>query len=270
MANNLLKSVVFITGTFVGNNCWDEWKTYFEGKGYKCVAPSWPHKNASPEELRNRHPDSAVATNRLDDLTNYFADIVNALPEKPIMIGHSLGGLIVQLLLARGFGTAGVAIHSFPPSGVRISNISFLKAVWWALVFFTSAEKTYMIPFRKWKRTITNGMTCEEQKELFYKYAVPESKLIIRDAFKSAAKIHFEKKRLPLLFISGSCDHLISASVNFDNCENYKRSNSITDYKDFKGRNHLIFGHPAWRDEADFILSWLQRLNNTFGQPSIL
>lgn len=258
MKNTLTKSVVFIPGTFIGNNCWDEWKTYFEGKGYRCMAPPWPYKDALPEELRNRHPDSAVASNRLADLTAYYAKIVNALPEKPIMIGHSLGGLIVQLLLQRGCGMAGIAMHSFPATGVCGSKFSFLKALWRAMVFFTSPQKTYMISYRRWKHTIANGMTCEEQKELFYKYAIPESKLIVRDAFKPTEKIHFEKAHPPLLFVSGGCDQIISASMNFDNYRNYETSSSITDYKDFKGSNHLVFGHPAWREEADFIIHWLQ------------
>ncbi|HEY5824940.1 MAG TPA: alpha/beta hydrolase [Cyclobacteriaceae bacterium] len=258
MANNLTKSVVFITGTFLGNNCWDEWQTYFEAKGYRCIAPAWPYKNASPEELRNGHPDSAIALNRLGGLTDYFAEIVNALPEKPIMIGHSLGGLIVQLLLQRECAAAGVAIHSFPPGGLRASNISFIKCLWRALGLFTSTKKTYMISFKKWKNAVTNGMTCEEQKKSFYEYATPESKLIIRDTFKAVAKIHFEKKHAPLLFISGSGDKIISASLNFDNYKNYKVSNSITDYRDFKSRNHLVLGHSAWKEEADFILHWLQ------------
>lgn len=261
MINNSAKSVVFITGTFIGSNCWDEWKTYFEGKGYECLAPDWPHKDASPEELRHRHPDTAIASNRLDDLADYFAHIVNALPEKPIIIGHSLGGLIVQLLLQRGFGTAGVAIHSFPPAGVRASKFQLLKALWPTMGFFTSTQETYMISFKRWKHTITNGLTCDEQKESFYEYATPESKLIIRDAFKCTAKIHFDKKHLPLLFISGSCDRLTSSSLNFNNYTNYETSDSITEYKDFRGRNHLVFGHPAWRDEADFILCWLQGIN---------
>jgi len=257
MDNNLGKSVVFITGTFIGNNCWDEWKEYFQGAGYKCMAPAWPYKNASPEELRNRHPDSAVASNRLADLTEHFARIIGALPEKPIMIGHSLGGLIVQLLLQRGLGAAGIAMHSFP-TGVCGSKFAFLKALWRTMVFFTSAQKTYMISYRRWKQTIANGMTCEEQKALFYKYAIPESKLIVRDAFRPTEKIHFDKEHAPLLFISGGCDQVISPSMNFDNYINYETSTSITDYKDFKGRNHLVFGHPAWREEADFILHWLQ------------
>ena len=261
MANISTKSIVFITGTFIGSNCWDEWKTYFEDKGYKCLAPAWPHKEASPEELRNRHPDPAIASTRLNTLTDYFAGIVNALPEKPIMIGHSLGGLIVQLLLQRGFGIAGVAMHSFPPAGVRVSKFQLLRTLWRTMDFFTSRQETYMISFKRWRHTIANGMTCDEQKESFYKYATPESKLVIRDAFKCASKIHFDKKHLPLLFISGSCDRLTSPSLNFNNYSRYKTSDSITEYKEYKGRNHLVFGHPAWRDEANLILNWLQRIN---------
>lgn len=261
MAKNSAKPIVFITGTFIGSNCWDVWKAYFEHKGYNCIAPAWPHKDTSPEELRNRHPDSAIASNRLTTLTDYFAGIVNALPDRPIMIGHSLGGLIVQLLLQRGFGTAGVALHSFPPAGVRASKFLLLRALWRTLDLFTSRQQTYMISFKRWKYTIANGMTCDEQKESFYKYATPESKLIISDAFKCAAKIHFDKKRLPLLLISGSNDRLVSPSINFDNYKNYQASDSITEYKNFAGRNHLFFGHPEWTNEADFILYWLQGLN---------
>jgi pimeloyl-ACP methyl ester carboxylesterase len=258
MASILPASVVFITGTFLGNNCWDEWKLYFESKGYKCIAPAWPYKDASPEDLRNRHPDPAIASNRLTDVTDYFAAIANSLTEKPILIGHSLGGLIVQLLLQRGLGAAGVAIHSFPPQSVSTFKFSFLKALWEAMGFFNSARETYMISFKKWKYTITNGMTCEQQKQLYYKYAIPESKLIIRDAFKSIAKINFNNSHPPLLFTSGGWDQIIAASLNYDNYKKYRAGNSIIDYKEFKDRNHLVFDQSAWRDDADFILYWLE------------
>ena len=258
MANVLSKPVVFITGTFIGNNCWDEWKLYFENKGHQCIAPAWPYKDASPEELRNRHPDEDIASNRLEDLTDYFEDKVNALSKQSIVVGHSLGGLIVQLLLQRGVGTAGVAIHSFPPPGIGTLKFSFLKAVWGAIGFFTPTQKTYMISFKKWKRAIANGMTCEKQKQSFYKYAIPESKLVTRDTFKCAAKINFKKTHAPLLFISGSRDRIIPPSLSYNIYKKYKQGSSITDYKEFRGRNHLFFDHPAWKEDADFILNWLQ------------
>lgn len=252
---------MFITGTFIGNNCWDEWTSYFESKGYHCITPSWPHKDAGTEELRNRHPDAAIASNRLTGLTDYFAAIVKALPAKPILIGHSLGGLVVQLLLQRGLGTAGVAVHSFPPRGVCTSRVSFLKAVWSAISFASSVQLSYMISFRKWKRAITNGLTCKQQKQLFYNYAIPESKLIVRDVFRSAAKIDFGKPHAPLLFTSGGKDKMVPSSLNYDNYNKYKTTDFITDYREFKDHNHLVFDQPSCGAEADFILYWLQGLN---------
>ena len=260
MVNNSGRSIVFITGTFISNNCWDEWKSYFENNGYKCIVPAWPYKDASPEELRNRPANDPIASNTLTSLKDHFASVINVLPEKPILIGHSLGGLIVQLLLQQELGTAGVAIHSFPPQGVDRFWLSFLKAIWEAMVLFTSSRQTYLMSFNKWKYTIANGMDYEQQKELYYLYAIPESKKIIREAFKCVAKIDFNKPHAPLLLTSGSNDKLIPSSLTYNNYKKYTSGDSVTDYIEFKAHNHLVFGVPAWKQQADVILHWLQGL----------
>lgn len=257
MANSLSKSILFITGAFVGNNCWDEWSVYFEKKGYKTIAPPWPNKDADPEELRNRQPDAGIASNRLADLTEYYAGVARSLEEQPILIGHSIGGLIVQLLLQRGLGVGGVAIHSVPPQGIITFKFSFLKAGWGALGFFTSTKKSYLISFRAWQYAFTNGMTCKEQKESYYKFAIPESKLVVRDTISVAAKINFKNLHAPLLLTSGSDDNSIPASLNYSNYKKYKQSNSVTDYKEFKGRNHFVLGQPTWKEDADYIIDWI-------------
>jgi pimeloyl-ACP methyl ester carboxylesterase len=173
MKNIPSKTIVFITGAFVGNNCWDEWRAYFENKGYKTLAPPWPHKEASPEELRNRQPDAGIASIRLAALTEYFENIIRKLPEKPILIGHSMGGLITQILLQRNVAVAGVAIHSVPPLGVFTFKLSFYKASWGALGFFTSARKSFLMNFRQWQYDFTNTMNFEDQRKAYYNCAVP-------------------------------------------------------------------------------------------------
>ena len=258
--NSLPKSIVFITGAFIGNNCWDDWKLFFESEGFKCIAPSWPNKNACPEELRNRHPDPAIASNRLTDLTDYFAGIIGLLPQRPILIGHSIGGLIVQLLLQKGLGSAGIAIHSFPPAGINTFKFSFVKAVWEAMAFLTSAKKTYLVSFQKWKTSFANGKSCDEQKQLYYKFAIPESKGIIRDAFTCAVKIDFSKSHAPLLFTSGYRDRIIPATVNYINYRNYKNDNSIVGFKKFQSHGHLVFDFPECQVEAEYVFSWLQQI----------
>jgi pimeloyl-ACP methyl ester carboxylesterase len=252
------RSVVFVTGAFIGNNCWDQWQALFERRGYNCLAPAWPNKTGSAQELRNRQPNSAIASNRLDTLTDYFASVANGLPEEPILIGHSLGGLIVQLLLQRGIGVAGVAIHPFPPCSIAVTNLFFLTSLWPAMGMFTATQKAYLVSFLKWKRHFANGLPCDKQKELFYSLAIPESKLIIRDLLKSNASIDFSNNHPPLLLTSGSHDKMVPSSIVARNYKKYKRGHSITDHKDFTGHNHLPFEQHAFEEEADFVLYWLQ------------
>ena len=260
MANTPTKSIVFITGAFISNNCWDEWISYFEKEGFKCVAPAWPYKNASAEELRNRPAKDPIALNTLTSLIDHFGSIINALPEKPVLIGHSIGGLIVQLLLQRELGVGGVAIHSFPPKGINRFWLSFLKAIWEAMVLFSSANETYLMPFNKWRYTIANALDYEQQKELYYLYAIPESKRLIREAFNCVASIDFDKPHAPLLLTSGGNDKLIPASLTYHNYRKYAKTNSITDYVEFRSHTHLAFGVASWKDEAEVILHWLQGL----------
>src|SRR5438552_2796695 len=139
------KNIVFVTGAFVGNNCWDEWKTYFEGKGYSTIAPPWPYKENAVPELRRKHPlkNPGLANLTLNELVDHYADIVKGFVEKPVVIGHSLGGLITQIIVNRGLPAAGVAIHSVPPLGVFPYEFSFLKGGWKSLGIFTSLKKTY-------------------------------------------------------------------------------------------------------------------------------
>ena len=258
MEKSQSKTIVFITGAFVHHSCWDEWRAYFEAKGYKTVAPPWPHKDASAESLRNSQPNTAIASNRLSALTDYYDNVVRLLPGKPILIGHSIGGLIVQLLLQRGLGMLGVAIHSVPPQGIITFKWSFLKAGWGPLGFFTPVKESFLMSFRQWQYAFTNGMDCDTQKAAYYKFAIPESKLVVRDTITKEAKINFKNPRAPLLLTSGSDDHSIPASLNYANYLKYKKSSSVTDYKEFKGRNHFVLGQPTWKEDADHILEWIQ------------
>lgn len=252
-------TVIFITGAFVHHSCWDEWRLYFESKGYTTIAPPWPHKNSPAETLRNSHPNAEIASNRLAMLTDHYAGIVKQQPGKTILIGHSIGGLIVQLLLQRGLGCCGVAIHSVPPQGIITFKLSFLKAGWGPLGFFTSTRRSFLMSFMQWKYAFTNGMGCDAQKQAYYNFAIPESKLVVRDTITKAAKVNFEIPRAPLLLTAGSDDHTIPASLNFDNYKKYRKSNSITDYKEFKGRNHFVLGQPSWKEDAEYILEWINK-----------
>jgi pimeloyl-ACP methyl ester carboxylesterase len=256
------KDIVFITGAFVSNACWDDWKVYFTRKGYKTIAPPWPYKNGPASALRAKRPnDTDLATLTLKELVGHYENVVNGLQGKPIVIGHSLGGLIVQILVNRSLVAAGVAIHSLSPLGVIPYDFSFFKASWKSLGLFTSVKKTYMMSFDDWKFAFVNGMPPEEQKEAYEKFAIPESKTVTRGGLSSDAKVDFTIPHPPLLLTSGSIDHIIPANLNYRNFKKYDNNNSIIEYKEFPGRNHFVLGQPGWEEDAEFILNWLNGLS---------
>ncbi|CAN1573357.1 MhpC Predicted hydrolases or acyltransferases (alpha/beta hydrolase superfamily) [Flavobacteriaceae bacterium] len=252
------KTIVFVTGAFVSHNGWDNWKTYFESNGYTTFAPSWPFKEGSPAELRKKHPnDKSLAELRYIEVVDNYANFIKQLPEKPILVGHSLGGLTVQLLLQRGLAEAAVAIHSVPPQGVFSLEFSFYKSLWKPLGIFESTKKTYLMSFQDWQYAFTNGMSYADQKEAYEHSTIPESRLALRDPLSSVGKIDFNKPHNPLLFISGSTDHIMPAALNYRNFKKYKNNGSITKYKEFKGHNHYVLGLPSWKEEADYILDFI-------------
>ena len=259
----LSKTIVFITGAFVSHKFWDSWVAYYENNGYNCIAPSWPYKDASPQELRDRKPnDKNLAGLRFTQLVDHYAGIISKLPDKPLVIGHSLGGLIVQILVNRELVSAGVAVHSAPPQGVRSYEWSFLKSVLKPVGFFTSANKTHLMSINDWKYSFTNGMPRQEQEDSYKQLVIPESKRVLRDTLTDAAKIDFLKTHPPLLFLSGTTDHFMPASLNYDNYLRYDRKHSVTDYKEFKDKNHFVTGLPSWHDEANYILEWFEILSH--------
>lgn len=260
MINALSKTILFIPGAFLAADCWNDWKNYFDQKGYTTIAAPWPHKNAPPESLRNNDIENTIATVRLPELLDYYTAIVSSLPGTPILIGHSVGGLIVQLLLQRGLGAAGIALHSFPPRRTSPFPFSFIRAWWEPLGFFTPAKENYLLPFKKWNSSVANGMDSELVKDLYYRYAVPESKRLIRDLFTGRARINFSSPHAPLLLISGGKDRLIPPHINYKNFTNYTTRYSTTDYVNFTGHNHLVFDDPEYKEIADYILFWLNRI----------
>lgn len=262
MKSSTSKTVMFVTGAFVHNSGWDEWRTYFESKGYTTLAPAWPFKDApTAADLRNRQPnDTDLAALTLSELVDHYTNIAKSFPEKPIAVGHSLGGLVTQILVNRDVVSAGIAVHPVPPQGIIPYEFTFLRAGWKSLGLFTSLKKTYLMSLSDWQYAFTNGMTLAEQKKTWEENTIPESKTVARGGLTSAAKVDFDKPHAPLLIMSGSKDQILPASLNRRNYKAYKKDNgSVTDYKEFEGRNHFVVGQSTWKENADYILEWLDK-----------
>ncbi len=254
--NNSGKTIVFIHGLFMNPISWEPWIQFYEAKGYKCNAPAYDYHEGNPASLRNTiNPELGKLT--FGQVIESIATFVNALPEKPILIGHSMGGLAVQKLLGMNLGVAGIAIDPAPPKGIFSLKRSFLKA---NLPTINPLKgNSICLPTVEWFHyAFCNTMTLEQTKIEYDKYVVPESRNIPRSSTKKDGKIDFNKPHAPLLIIAGEKDNIIPSSLNKKNYEAYKDKNSVTDFKEFAGRTHYICGQPNWEEVAIFISNWIK------------
>jgi len=250
------KTIVFIHGLYMTPLCWEDWVKRFEAKGYRCLAPAYPGRDKSIQELQT--PDASLGKLTLTNILDHFAQQIKALDEKPILIGHSMGALTTQLLLHRGLASAAIAIDSAPPSGVFTTTFSFLKANWGHITPFVNQTSPVIMSFERFQYAFVNDMPLDEQRAAFERYVVPESRLIPRESL-FGAQIDFKKPHAPLLLIAGGNDNIIPPDLNEKNFKKYKDGSSVTDFKEFPGRNHFIIGQKGWEEVADYCLDWIAR-----------
>ena len=258
------KTIVFVHGAWVTPLCWEKFIGYYEAKGFKCLAPAWPYKDRPIEELR-RDPPPELGRLGVVDIVDHYAKLIRALDEPPILIGHSFGGLFVQMLLDRGLGAAGVAIDSAAPKGVLPFYGSALKSNFGVLSVPGGWRKVARQSFKQFQYAFVNTLPEAEQRAAYDKYVVPETGRIFFQAalamFNNATFVNFNNsRRAPLLLIAGSEDHIVPAAMNRANFKKYRNSPAVTDFKEFEKRAHWIIAQPDWEEVASYIADWLERL----------
>lgn len=250
-------TVVFIHGMYMTPQCWADWERLFQERGYQTLAPAWPGHDAAVATQRQASVSAERGALTLDQILTSYRTILAGLPEKPILIGHSMGGLVVQLLLAEGLGVAGIAIDSAPPQGLISTKFSFVRSNWPVISPTAKIAVPITLTFAQFQYAFMNGMPEAEQRVAFEKHIVPESRRVGKGPTTAVAKIDFTKARPPLLLIAGSSDHIIPASLNRSNFHRYDRTPAVTDFHEFAGRTHWLIADSGWPEIANYTLDWV-------------
>jgi pimeloyl-ACP methyl ester carboxylesterase len=252
------KSIILIHGNFVNEITWAKWKDRYEQRGYKVYTPVNPGHQGNPSDLRRQvHPD--LIKTGFTDIVNNIAKIADGLPEKPLIIGHSMAGMATMKLLEMGKAIAAVSIDGAPPKNV-FPPFTTLKAVLPAFGFFSS--KKYFMGSREWyDKCFFNTLPERDRPAAFDSFAVPESYKVSRElVLNPFSNIDFKKSHQPILFIGGGSDTIFPASLTTTLAKKYSDKNSKVDLKIFEGKSHFICGEPGWEAVADYILDWYEKL----------
>ena len=254
------KTIVFIHGLFMNNQTWDDWKTLFEKEGYTCYSPAHPKHEGNPIELRANPPVGLEKVQFIDWIEN-LENFIDTLTEKPILIGHSFGGLTAQKLVESGRAEAAILISSAPPKGNITFKPSFFKANNPVISPF-KGKSVYNPKENKYKRwfhsSIANSLTKEESDVMFHQFAVPESRETPRASFRKITRIDTNKPHVPMLFLGGLEDVIIPNVLVKKTIKSYDDPNSIVDFKFYEGKDHMICSTPGWEDVARYSLNWLR------------
>ena len=252
-------TVVLVHGLWMTPKSWNGWKGRFEQSGYDVLVPGWPGVTDDVEGLRR---DSSILNGlTISAVVDSYAKVLDGLDEKPIIMGHSFGGLMTQLLLDRGYGRVGVVVDSAQSAGVPVLPPSVIKAGMPVLGNPLTVNRTVLLNAKQFHYAFTNEMSLDESEKVREEFQIPAPGKPLWQAAThllmntGESKIDYKKTdRAPLLFIAGGKDHIVPPKVNRKNAKAYKAG--VVEVKEFPGRTHFTVGQDGWEEVADYALQW--------------
>jgi pimeloyl-ACP methyl ester carboxylesterase len=244
--------LVFIHGMYLNASSWGDWMSLAASRGYAPQALSWPFHDGDPAELRE-HVDPGLGRLTFGDVVASLAARVAELPEKPVLIGHSVGGAAVQKLIDLGLARAGVAISPAPPQGVLAASPTFLRANFPHVNPFAGNRPIVMTADR-FAYTFGNTMPRAASDAAFERYVVPESRNVPRSLLTRQARIDPVAPHVPLLMIGGDTDHLVPLPLVRRNAARYR---DPVEVRVIEGRGHFLCNEDGWERVAGTAFDWL-------------
>lgn len=258
--------LVFVHGLWLHASAWEPWVVKFRAAGYAAEAVGWPGDADSVADTRaNAH---GVAGHGIDDVVNHCAAHIGTLDAKPVAIGHSFGGLVVQRLLGENLAAAAVAIDPAPIKGIVFLPPSALRVAGVALRNPLNRGGAVSLTQGQFRYGFGNAISEQESDELYERWTIPSPARPLFEAAAANLSLHSPARvntanatRGPLLVTAGGRDHTVPAAISRATARLYRRSPAVTDLKEFPDRGHSLTIDAGWEEVADSVLGWLTNQN---------
>ncbi len=257
-------AVVFIHGLWLLPSSWDRWVEVFEAAGYTALTPGWPDDPETVSDA-NAHPET-FAGKTVGQVADHFEQIVDVLDDKPVIIGHSFGGLLAQILAGRGRASVTVAIDPAPFRGVLPLPLSALKSAFPVLGNPANRSRAIPLTYDQFRFAFANTVSEDEAKELYETFAVPAAGAPLFQAATANLNPWTEVKvdsrsadRGPLLIISGENDNTVPWAIANASFKKQQRNEAVTEIVEMAGRGHALTIDSGWREVADTALAFVEQ-----------
>lgn len=258
------KTIVFIHGLWMHSSSWQPWMDFFTQHGYETLNPGWPGDAATVAACR-ANPE-AIANRGVTEIVDNYARLIAKLPELPIVIGHSFGGLIAQILLGRGLASGCIAIDPAPLKGVLQLPFSALKASLPVLGNPFNLTKAKSLTYEQFRYGFANAVPEQEARELYERWTIPAPcRLLFQAAVASfvgsETKVNTQNTtRGPLLITGGEKDNQAPPILGKASLKKYHPS-TVSEFHLFSDRGHSLIVDHGWQEIADYSLAWLKKHN---------
>jgi non-heme chloroperoxidase len=256
--------VVFVHGLWLLPSSWGSWRRTFEDAGYVTVAPGWPDDPETVAEAR-AHPE-VLAGKKVQAVADHHLEVVKALDARPVLVGHSFGGLIVQKLAGEGVAEATVAIDPAPGRGVLPLPLSALRSSFPVLGNPANARRAVSLTPDQFRYGWTNNLDDEESAALYDEYHVPAPGApLFQAAFAnvnrgSETRVDFEAPgRGPLLVVSGEKDNTVPHAIAYAAYKKHRKNAGVTEFEEIPERGHSLTIDHGWPDVARVALDFVGR-----------
>lgn len=251
-----MADIIFVHGMFQNPKSWEKWIGRFSSAGHNCVAPAWPLHEGEPRSLRDNVPEG-LGDLSLGDVIASIEQVVRGY-DKPVLIGHSVGGLIAQVLLARGLLSAAVAIDSVAPNAMIDLDWGFLKNS--AIIANPlMGNAPILMDAKTFHGAFANTLSEDAAASEFEATATHDSRNVLRGCMGADGKVDVDAPHAPLLLIGGEEDQIIPAHLTEKNFKAYSDAGSVTEFAPFAGRSHYICNEPGWEEVANQALAFVER-----------
>lgn len=255
--------IVLVHGLWLHAESWKPWIEFFQEHGYEATAANWP--GDAPTTALTRQNPEPVANRGVAEIADHIARQIQLLDRKPVLIGHSFGGLLVQNLLGRGLAAAAIAIDPAPIKGVRELPLKALKAAFPVLSNPFNVSKAVSLTPAQFRFGFANAVSAAEAQALYERYAMPAparpifqaATAMLNPQAQTAVNVS-RADRGPLLFMSGECDNTVPPVLVQSAFQKYSRSSAQTELKSFAGRGHSLVIDSGWKELAEYSLDWIK------------